>query len=51
MATEAVAVAADDDDWHGCGGAYLTCPITPNLRAEFDWRWLYMGRCTFGVDG
>ena len=34
----------------GQGGAYLEWPITPNLRAEFDWRWLYMGRCTFGVD-
>lgn len=53
MATAAVAGAAAvaaDDDWHGCGGAYLEWPITPNLHAECDWRWLYMGRCTFWVD-
>ena len=50
MATAAVAGSVADDDGHGCGGAYIWWPITTDLHAEFDWRWLYMDRCTFGVD-
>lgn len=46
MATEAATVAADDG--HGCGGAYLEWPITPNLRDEFDWRWLYWAGALLG---
>ena len=47
MATAAGAAAVAADDWHFCGGAYLEWPITPNLRAEFDWRWLLCGPVHF----